>query len=258
MWNLKSVEGSAWQLGLAAVTIALVTGCGGSSDGGGSSSGSNEGDEQEQASVEGIWRGTFVEEGIGTFDAQGLFYDGRVLAISEEAGVIYDGEYSVTGDLVEAEVRAYQINGWYVGDAVLEGTVTSSDSMNLAFETSLDTEGTVSLNYDTQYDQPSATDMIEGMWRYDEPGYEAIVEINASGVFYAQDSEGCFYSGEALSLNPDKNLYSIDMTVEMCGNLNGGYTGFAALLDEPGMGEILQIVVSNPNAIVFRPLQPVL
>ncbi|WP_018949123.1 hypothetical protein [Thioalkalivibrio sp. ALMg11] len=253
MWNLKSAEGSVWQLGLAAVTIALVTGCGGGSSGGGGGAG----DDQEQASVEGIWRGTFTEEGIGMFDAQGLFYDGRVFAISEDAGVIYDGEYSVTGDRVEAEVRAYQINGWYFADAALEGTVTTSDSMSLEFETSLDTKGSVSLEYDTQYDQPSDTDMIEGMWHYDEPGYEAIVEIDASGVFYAYDGVGCVYSGEALSLNPDKNLYSVDMTVELCGDLDGDYTGFAALLEEPGMGEILQIVVSNQDAIVFRPLQPV-
>ncbi|WP_018176210.1 hypothetical protein [Thioalkalivibrio sp. AKL8] len=257
MWNLKSAEGSAWKLGLAAVTIALVAGCGGSSGGGGSSSGSDEVDEQEQASAEGIWRGTFTEEGVGTFDAQGLFYDGRVFAISEDAEVIYAGEYSVTGERVDADVRAYGINGWYFADAVLEGTVTTSESMSLGFETSLDTEGTVSLEYDTQYDRPSDTAMIEGMWRYDESGYEAIVTIDGLGDFSAQDTEGCFYSGGARSLNPDKNLYSVDMTVELCGNLNGDYTGFAALLDEPGMGEILQIVVSNQDAIVFRPLQPV-
>ncbi|WP_018880234.1 hypothetical protein [Thioalkalivibrio sp. ALE9] len=258
MWNPKTVQGPAWTVGLAAVTLAFVTGCGGgSSDDGGSSNGNEQDDAREPASAEGIWRGTFTEEGVGTFDAQGLLYDGRVIAISEGGGVIYDGEYSVTGDSVEASVRAYQINGWYFADADLQGTVKPSESMDLEFETTLDTEGSVSLEYDAQYDQPSDTSMIEGMWRYGEPGYEAIVDVEASGDFFAQDTHGCTYLGEARSLNPDKNLYSVDMSVSSCGDFDGAYTGFAALLDEPSMGEILQIVVSNPNAIVFRPLQPV-
>ncbi len=142
-----------------------------------------------------------------------VLYDGRVVAISQDGGVIYDGEYSVTGDSIKASVRAYQINGWYFADADLEGAVGPSESMGLEFETTLGTESSVSLEYDAQYDQPSDTSMIEGLWRYGEPGYEAIVAIEDSGDFFAQDTDGCTYLGEARSLNPDKNLYSVDMGV---------------------------------------------
>lgn len=257
MRKQESVQGFAWKLGLAGVTLALVAGCGGGSSDSGSSNGDDQGDGQEQASAEGIWRGTFTEEGE-TFDAQGLFYDGRILAISEEAGVIYDGEYTVTGESVDAQVLAYEFNGVSFTEAVLEGTVTSSESMNLVFETELGTQGTVSLEYDTQYDRSSDTeDMLKGLWGYYEPGYEAVVDVDESGDFFAQDTEGCTYLGEARSLNPNKNLYSVGMMVGSCGAFDGAYTGFAALLDEPGMGEILQIVVSNPNVILFRPLQSI-
>ncbi|MGM0553534.1 MAG: hypothetical protein ACQETK_07035 [Pseudomonadota bacterium] len=236
-------------LALAATTLLA---CGSSSD----DDSADNGDAPPPGttvSANGLWEGTFSEEGVGTFDVTGLLYDGRIIAISEGAGAVFDGSYSLNGDQISASVVAYEANGPAYATTEFSGTVTEQVSLSASFATSEGTSGTISLAFDDTYNRPSSLGMLEGVWSYFEPGYDLTVASGADGSFFGQDSEGCVVTGEFGIIDAAHNLYDVQVTATSCGFLTGSYTGFAGLLEYPGGGEYLQVAVSNPDYLLLYP-----
>lgn len=225
-------------LALAATTLLA---CGSSSD------------DDSTVSANGLWEGTFSEEGVGTFDVTGLLYDGRIIAVSEGAGAVFDGSYSLNGDQISASVVAYEANGPAYATTEFSGTVTEQVSLSASFTTSEGTSGTIALAFDDIYNRPSSLGMLEGVWSSSEPGYTLTVAIDTDGSFFGQDSEGCVVFGDFGIINPSQNLYDVQVTATSCGFLTGSYTGFAGLLEYPGGGEYLQVAVSNPDYLLLYP-----
>ena len=111
----------------------------------GSSSGDGETPQSENVtkgiSSNGIWEGTFTELGYGTFDAIGLLYNGRIIAISESAGIIYDGSYSINGDKMTGTVTSYEIGGGLLATANMSATITERSQITGTFSTSYGSNG---------------------------------------------------------------------------------------------------------------------
>lgn len=226
--------------------VASIASCGGS--GGDSGGGSN-----ATVSANGLWEGTFTENGVGTFDVSGLLYNGRIIAISELAGVIYDGSYTVSGNNISANVTAYQIGGSVFATSTISGTVSEENSIATTFNTSYGTSGSMSLSFNNIYNRSSSLSLIAGSWNYTSGSYSLTITAQNDGSFFGQDSDGCVLNGNITIIDATHNLYNTSVSVTLCGVLNGTYTGFSGLLDNITTNDTLQVAVSNSNYILLYP-----
>ena len=227
---------------LGLVVIVSLTSCGGGGGGGG-----DEDESSASVSANGLWEGSFTEVGVGTFNVGGLLYNGRIIAISESAGVIYDGSYTVSGNNLSGNVIMYYINGSAFGTATLSGTVTEQSSISASYSASTGSTGTISLSFDSNYNRDSSLSLIAGFWD-SISGTALTIVIQDDGTFFGQDSDGCVFDGEVSILDTKYNLYDVDLLAASCGVFNGSYTGFATLLSTI----VLEVVISNDNYIIFK------
>lgn len=227
---------------LGLVVIVGLTSCGGGGDGGGDESSAS-------VSANGFWEGSFTEDGEGTFHVEGLLYNGRIIAVSESAGVVYDGSYTLSGNNLSGNLTVYRISGSVIGTATISGTVTEKSSISASFSTSVGSKGTISLSFNSLYNRDSSLSLIAGFWD-STIGAALTIVIENDGTFFGQDSDGCVLSGEISILDAEYNLYDVNLSVASCGVSNGSYDGFATLLTD----NILEVVVSNKHYLVFNPL----
>lgn len=230
---------------LACIVSSLLVACSG---GGGGGSGTT-----TNVSANGLWEGTLTENGVGTFDVSGLLYNGRIIAISESAGAIYDGSYTVSGSNITGNVTAYQINGGPFATATISGTVTEQGLISVSFNTSYGTSGTISMSFNSIYNRTSSLSLVAGIWNYTSGSYSLTVTVQSDGTYFGQDSDGCVLSGTIGLLDTAHNLYDIDTSISSCGALNGSYTGFSGLLDNVTTNDTLQVTISNSNYILLYP-----
>lgn len=234
---------------LGIVVLLGVVACGG---GGGSEGGSDSG-TAENISANGIWEGTFTEKGVGQFAVSGLLYDGRIIAISQSAEAVYNGTYTIKGNTISGTITGYEINGGPFTTTTISGTVTEEESISLSFDTSYGTKGTISLSFNDIYNRGSSLSKVDGMWSYVDGGYDLTITVHDDGTLWGQDSEGCVVSGAIELLDTAHNLYKVTASLDSCGNLNGSYTGFAALFDNRTKNDTLKVVVSNNKYILYYP-----
>ena len=207
------------------------------------------------SSANGLWEGTFTENGVGTFDVSGLLYNGRIIAISESAGTIYDGNYLVKGNNITGSVTVYEINGGPVATAEISGSVSEQDSISVSFDTSYGTSGTMTLFFNSIYNRTSSLSLVAGSWNYTDGAYSLTITVQNDGSIFGQDSAGCVVSGTIGLLDASHNLYSMNVSITSCGMLNGSYTGFAGLFDDINTNDFLQVAVSNSNFILLQPFR---
>jgi hypothetical protein len=214
--------------------------------GGGGSTSSN-------VSADGLWEGTITEDAFGPFAVQGLLYNGRIIAISEEGQAIYDGNYTVSGNRLTGTVVIYRINDTILGTANITGTVTEQNTVTLAFSTSYGSTGNISLSFNEIYNRSSSLALINGIWTFTIGADSLTIAIQGDGGYWGQSTDGCIYSGSMGLLNTSRNLYSMETLIQNCGIFNGRYTGFAILYDVSNPNDTLQTVISNSNFIFLLP-----
>lgn len=223
----------------------LLSGCGGGGGSGGSGT---------AVSANGLWQGTFTENGIDTFDLHALLYNGRIIAISEAAGIIYDGRYSMDGNRITGSVTAYQIGGGVYTKTNLSGTVSAQNQITASFSTDLGTTGTINLVFDEIYNRDSSLGLVADVWYYSDGIDSLAINVENDGTFVGQSSDGCILSGRLSILDPAYNLYGVEVTVTNCGYLNGSYDGFAGLMDDTMPNDTLLVAVSNMNYVIIYSL----
>ncbi|MBA1147481.1 hypothetical protein H0Z60_10500 [Ectothiorhodospiraceae bacterium WFHF3C12] len=238
-----------------AFTLALTVGvaaCGGGGGGGDSDGGVTGGSE----SPEGLWSGTFTERtdsGDVTFDVQGLAYDGDLIMISESAGVVYEGRYSLSGSTLTAQVDAYD-NG-PIGTATVTAEVDSRSTIQGTFDTSYGTNGSINLGYEPVYDRDVALSDIAANWSGTSGGITTTIAIDSQGNVNGSDGAGCQYNGTAELIKAGKNLFRLSVTASNCGSANGDYSGYAALLDGTSRNSVLQYTLINSSYIIIDYLE---
>ncbi|WLQ13241.1 hypothetical protein O5O45_26275 [Hahella aquimaris] len=235
-------------VGSVALEIFVIIGLAACGGGGGDSGGAT-----ATVSANGLWEGTFTENGSGTFDVSGLFYNGRIIAISESAGAIYDGSYTVSGSSISGNVTAYQVNGGAFATASISGTVSVQGAISVTFNTSYGSSGSMSLSFNSIYNRTPSLSLLAGQWNYTSGAYSLTITVQNDGTYWGQDSDGCVVSGTIGLLDTAHNLYNASTSIASCGASNGSYTGFSSLLDNVTTNDTLQVAVSNSNFILLYP-----
>jgi len=240
----------------AAVIVAamLLQACGGGGSSSSSSDSESEGETTtENATVSGLWEGTFTDGGGNTFAAlAGISPSGEIRIIATDAGVQYAGNLSVSGSSVSGSFRGYAPPGFifYNGETLttgsLSGTVVEKKSISGTYNAEGDDSGSFSLSYHPSSDLSLSLADLQGTWGYDDFGSWVNVVISESGEISGSDSGGCDYAGNARVPDSSVNVFEIDLAVTDCGEANGSYTGLGTLESTPS-GDIVWFMVSTPS-----------
>ena len=107
--------------------------------------------------------------------------------------------------------------------------------------------GALNLAYDAAYDTPSSLRRLSGIWSYIDGNDQTIeLKIDSRGQIKGHDSKNCEYLGKLSIIDPDHNVYEVDMQVRGCGSVSGDYEG-ASFMEE----DQLSVLVSNANRSLF-------
>jgi hypothetical protein len=95
------------------------------------------------------------------------------------------------------------------------------------------------------YDRDSSLDKLTGNWQEDF----GVVTFDPDGDFFLQDSFGCVYEGQTAIIDSDFNVYRLSMTVSLCGDSNGQYSGIGVLTDLNDTDDLFIIQMNNDTFI---------
>ena len=211
----------------------------------------------------GIWEGTATDtnsttsralNGMITETGEGRFVDMHYghYVVSNVHG--YDG--NVTMDVMAISRTDFVfLDGSSVTTGTITGTIVERVSFvgNYSFATG--ESGTISLEYNSRYERDSSLAKLEGMWDHEglwnQEG-KGILIIEADGSFFEQTVFGCVYDGQISIIDPDYHPYAVAMTISLCGDSDGAYSGLGSLgdLTEPGAEDWFWMTI-NSNTLVF-------
>lgn len=180
----------------------------------------------------GVWLGYQSIIKSGVFDMKTIIYDGKVYGISEDANIIYYGEYRedlghIIFDGYEENNTTYKLYTLDRGEYFSSGAVSAyvgSDEITGVFSNSLGQEGEIKLYRTSLFDINASLEYIEGEYTTKTSSFS----INKEGNIAGKHRE-CNIDGKVVP-HASNNIYEIEYTLSQCSvenSFNG--VGFVAL-----------------------------
>lgn len=202
----------------------------------------------------GIWDGTSTAggqtialTGVVTENGDGRFFDdnGTQYIVSSMSG--NDG--SITMNVTAVAQFGFMFeDGSTVTTGTLRGTIVERMSFNGDWSLTTGESGTLSMTYDPLYERGSSLTKLEGMW--DESGLGTVV-FDPDGSFFEEDIFACVFNGQTSIIDPDYNVYEMNLTISLCGpEVDGQYSGLGVLTDFNTTDDML-IVQMNSDDLIF-------
>ncbi len=120
--------------------------------------------------------------------------------------------------------------------------------------------GDFSQLFDTLYNRNSSLSITQGAWTGTSSiGGNLFLDISASGTISGTDSNGpnlgCVFSSAADDgvniIDPDFNVYEVNINITNCGPLNSSYSGLGFTSDEFLANDTLTISVTDNNTAIL-------
>ena len=207
-------------------------------------------------SDDGLWRGTFDINGRGPFKLTALYVQGDVVAISEDARVLYRGNVELQGTSYNSSMEMFFMNANPFGQVRLDGHMPSGNEIVARFKTA-DTgdEGDLRMTMDeASYRQPSSLDKVMGSWILYR-GYEITqLNIDEKGVIQGGNTNACEYSGRIEMIDKRHNAYRVKLALSSCHDRDGYLEGLAYLDSSVETDDTLHTYVFNDNWSSYMPV----
>ena len=264
-----------YRIFVACCFVWLLTACSSSGTPGDAfSPGSN-----PDAAVGGLWIGT------GTNDLEPLLVIGILGIVAEDGraqyfkidtntgrpdftddGVQFAGVIASTENTISSNIRIYApvgttfANGETVADGTLTGGITERDSINGAWTAESGDTGEFSQLFDTLYNRNSSLSITQDTtWTgTSSVGGVLALSISATGTIFAGvDNNFCAYTSAADDgvniIDPEFNVYEININITNCGPLNSSYSGLGFISDGNLADDTFTIsVTDNDTAILIE------
>ncbi|MGM0593314.1 MAG: hypothetical protein ACQETD_02165 [Pseudomonadota bacterium] len=216
----------------------------------------NSSDEPEHESAAGIWDGTLSwDDGSPRADVMALSYAGRLIVVSPEQGILFDGGYWVDEEYIAASTDEYWLEGTagdYQGIVEMSGAVETQHSLHLNLTTGDGAGGRLALGFVEQFNRDSSLAYLDGYWSYrgESASDDLTLNVDGDGELLGQDGYGCIFAGDLSRPERQDNIYRANVWVDNCGAYDGHYDGLATLLDGE-QSDVLLIAFSNRDHAFF-------
>ena len=206
----------------------------------------------------GLWHGTFDINGRGNFNLSMLQVGNRLVGISEDAKVAYQGMAQLDDDTYSATFQMYFINGNPFDEAHIEGLFSVGDNTQIdaRFLTkNAGDKGQLKLTYlREQYERPIATKDLASPWILYQ-GYRIIkLDIDADGRFTGGDTDGCEFKGSLRLIEEQRNAFEVALLVSSCDRMDGEFSGLSWLSSSLEADDTLNIQVFEDSWSIFMPM----
>ncbi|HEX7025673.1 MAG TPA: hypothetical protein VF268_00385 [Gammaproteobacteria bacterium] len=233
--KLRTIIGSA--------LIIVLTACG---SGGGGGNNEIDGNNDIDASANGLWHGYLTHNGIDHYRIA-IIQDGRIMLINPNFGSAFDGSYTIEGETISANLIHYSDVGLSFG-GTLSGEVAEEYVISALLEYSSGLQAPVQLTFLEEYHRDSSLSLLEGVWdnAHITNPITTDLTIGAEGSFSGMDDNLCVIKGDIGIIDDSINLYDVDIIIGGCIGADE-YTGFARLIFDPH--EMLEIVAFGDSTM---------
>jgi hypothetical protein len=184
------------------------------------------------------------EQIIGTFSVDGG-------DISTMGDAVWVGPVNATGD----DWAAFGMAGDFEAGESISGTFQANW---VGWEHIEERVGTLSMNYHSLYENPSSLDTLQGTYTTTD---ESVAISDQGVIFYQSAVTGCTGNGTAEIIDPDFNMYRVEIDVDNCTGdeavRNGlRFTGLANVghnndLSGAFLNATLEMAVTAPRGLPF-------
>ena len=230
--------------------------------------------------VGGLWSGMVEWEPKNGFPGGTLSVRALVSETGEFRWVLYDGdddyfsdsneqvfgtleigadELRTTGDAIWTANPGYGPGGdlWsnFGLSAEFRPGVNISGDFQSYWTTSEERFGTLSMHYHSLYESPSSLERLQGTYT---TSTQTLTIDNQGVIFYQSADTGCTGNGSAEVIDPDFNMYRVEMVMGSCNSNSDGltFTGLASIgvNNEPGGGFLNETFEMAISAVLFSGL----
>ncbi len=260
-----------YRIFVACCFALLLAACSNSNPGEAFSSGSN-----PDAEVGGLWDGTGtddLEPGLVVRIIGIVAEDGRAEYFKVDSntgrpdfsddGVQFAGVITSLANVISGNIRIYApvgttfANGATVADGTLNGDILERESIEGVWTAESGDMGDFSQLFDTLYDRDSSLSTTFDDWTGTSSiGGVLTMSISATGtIVLGADSKGCVYTSAADDgvniIDPQFNVYEININITNCGPLNSSYSGLGFISDTVSTNDTLTISVTDSNTAIL-------
>lgn len=207
---------------LISVLLLFITACGGGGGGTPVQGGVGE------ATPDGIYTGTYTDDGTPYTDFVALVQGGRFVGLSTGNLKIHTGTAAVDGQSLSGTLNVYATNGGLLPQATLTATFVEGVSISGTITDAGGTD-TFSLTINPIYNRPPNT-TLAGVYSVLAGGITFTIDTyDTAGNFTGSDDDtpACTYNGTQDAFDANHNLYQLTVTVGNCGSFDGIYAGYA-------------------------------
>ncbi|PLX69263.1 MAG: hypothetical protein C0602_07560 [Denitrovibrio sp.] len=228
------------------ITIILLTisiaGCMGTSD--------ETSARSKPQSPSGIWIGTQYILNDSVYDMKSIIYDGRIIGMSEDAGVMFAGTYEMkegrflVSDGQPNSSTTYKLYDLYNNNNVFAigmvgANVDQRNRIKGSFLNDANQEGEIDLSYTELYEKTVSVADIQGNWSTSRID----ISIDEDGII-AGTLDNCAIDGEASTPEQGRNIFAINITLSECSNA-GFYNGLGTIIQDNSASTYFIALTSN-------------
>ena len=223
----------------------LIAGCGGSGSG-------SSGDGGSIANISGVWHGTWTSNSGESYEISGLISPDNEARFFDWLDLTqYAGSIQLSGASGSGGFRVY-FDAVYVGTTSIN-FIVSGDAISGTYTANGDS-GTFTMFRDESFDIGASLQEISGTWGYSIPDIGSVsFTFNTDGTLAGTSSLGCVANGSVAVINPNHNVYRLNMTISGCQDAQ--YSGLATIEPFSGHDDLLWLAVSNQASSVTDVLQ---
>ncbi|MGE4318616.1 MAG: pentapeptide repeat-containing protein [Deferribacterales bacterium] len=213
----------------------------------------------DEVDPEGFWLGYQTIIGVGAYDMRIVIYDGKILGVSEDAGVLFSGTYDMQGSKVlvsdgqvgsDTEYMLYDIynEGLAFARGIVSTVVDEKDHLSGVFSNENNQEGEIYASYSYLFERGASLSYLTGT--YSDGGLNLTVDA-AGGM--TGTWRGCSMTGTITAPETEKNIYTISYNLSGCA-YSGDYTGlgFVSIIGSDAYMSIFADNGSRMDALGFQ------
>ena len=204
----------------------------------------------------GIWHGTFDINGRGNYNLDMLQIGGRLVGISSDAKVAYNGTAELDGRDYSATFKMYFINRNDFETADITGQLIEPGRIDARFTTrAAGDTGRLRLRYQSNnYERDVGPDDVAGAWILYQ-GYRIIkLDVDEQGGISGSDTDGCGFEGQIKPVEAQRNAYKVALVASSCDRVDGQFNGFAWLQSSVKPDDTLHIQVFREDWNMMLPM----
>jgi hypothetical protein len=204
----------------------------------------------------GVWIGEYSvmsSEVKHSWDLKGVVWNGRWMLFRDDylyysdSDALYEGSPVVTKQSFNGEF-GYYWNEDFDSIKFYDGIVFTKDYIYGSTESDDWILSKFSMYYSDLTEIGASLAVLDNNWSETKSGITTTLSIDSKGMIHGSNTNGCIYNGTIQVPDAGKNIYKIQVSLSICGVLDGDYSGLG--FTSGNTNDAFQFSISNPEHFI--------